>query len=530
MRYLRKFISLLLMFVLVAGSVNLTAKPVEAVTLDSTSKQVWDFLRSKGFSEYATAGIMGNIWAESGMKSTNLENYYEWSLGYNDDSYTRAVDNYIKGIKPTAGISVYKNFVHDWAGYGLCQWTYWSRKQGLFNMAKQRGRSIGDIKLQLDYLYFELTNHYRGVVSKLKSARSIKEASNAILLDFERPANQGVAVQNLRASYGEAYYKKYSKSKPVTGPNIPMRRVYGGNRYGTAFALAETYMLETNQLKLDNILVACGSKFPDALTATYFAGKKKAPIILWSEYENKRVQNFIKKNVNKGGTIYLLGGTAAVGDEIMNGLKGYDFERIYGHTRFDTNLQLTDAAVLTKGEILVCDGRDDGNGINALIAASLGRPLLLVDKGGLKKEQKAWLEKNESKITKLVIIGGTDSVDSAVESQLKAYGNPVRRIKGNNGDEVSAAVAKSYFTNPKVINISTMNNFPDALCGGPLTIASKGPILLVSDTVNGSCETYTKALTGIKSVNVFGGKLAVRDDTVELLAKNSIGAWTEVVR
>jgi hypothetical protein len=39
----------------------------------------------------------------------------------NDASYTVAVDN-----------GSYTNFTHDSAGYGLAQWTYWSRKQGLF--------------------------------------------------------------------------------------------------------------------------------------------------------------------------------------------------------------------------------------------------------------------------------------------------------------------------------------------------------------------------------------------------------------
>jgi hypothetical protein len=39
----------------------------------------------------------------------------------NDASYTAAVDN-----------GSYTNFTHDFAGYGLAQWTYWSRKQGLF--------------------------------------------------------------------------------------------------------------------------------------------------------------------------------------------------------------------------------------------------------------------------------------------------------------------------------------------------------------------------------------------------------------
>ena len=519
MKYLKNLLCIILMFVLVAGSVNLTAKPVEAVTLDSTSKQVWDYLRSKGFSEYATAGIMGNIWAESNMRANNLQDYT--ISGYTDDSYTKAVDS---------GKYTKKMFMYDSAGYGLCQWTYWSRKQGLYDMAKSQGRSIGDIKIQLDYLIYELKHHYTSAVNKLKSAKSVKEASNVILHDFERPADQSAWVENRRAVYGEEYYKKYAKSKiPTTGgPNIPLRRIYGSNRYGTALGIAEAYMTETKQSKLDSIIVACGTKFPDALSATYLANVNKAPIIIWSEPYTKLVQDFIKKNVKKKGTVYLLGGPTVVGDEVKTGMKGYTFKRIYGSTRYETNTQLINTAGMTKGEVLVCDGTDGGKGINALVAVATGRPVLLVEKGGLRDAQKDWILKNEKNITKFVLVGDTNSVNSTIEGNIKSYGIPVKRITGKNGDEVSAAIAKAYFTNPKEIYISTMDNFPDALCGGPLAIANKGPLLLLNDSSYGSSGTYTKALTGIKRANVFGGTIVVSNDTVIVVTKNSSGAWTVI--
>lgn len=77
---------------------------------------------------------MGNLFAESGLIPTNLQNSYESKLGMNDASYTVAVDN-----------GSYTNFTHDSAGYGLAQWTHWSRKQGLFQLCKSRGKSIGDL-------------------------------------------------------------------------------------------------------------------------------------------------------------------------------------------------------------------------------------------------------------------------------------------------------------------------------------------------------------------------------------------------
>jgi hypothetical protein len=82
--------------------------------------KIWQFLKSKGLTDAGTAGLMGNLYAESALNSINLQGTYEKSLGYTDTTYTAAVDN-----------GTYTNFVYDKAGYGLAQWTYWSRKDAL---------------------------------------------------------------------------------------------------------------------------------------------------------------------------------------------------------------------------------------------------------------------------------------------------------------------------------------------------------------------------------------------------------------
>lgn len=171
---------------------------------ESDEKRMWNYLLDKMGNEYGVAGLMGNIYAESGLRSNNLQNAYETKLGYTDVTYTTAVDN-----------GSYTNFVHDSAGYGLAQWTYYSRKQALLDYAKASKRSIGDYEMQLGFLYKELSGSYASVLSELKNAKTVLEASNAVLTKFERPADMGTAVQNKRASFGQKYYDKYAK-KPVT--------------------------------------------------------------------------------------------------------------------------------------------------------------------------------------------------------------------------------------------------------------------------------------------------------------------------
>lgn len=179
-----------------------TEKPVEQINnIDDPEKAIWNFLISKGLNEYAVAGLMGNLKAESNLRSTNLQNSFERKLGYSDESYTKAVDS-----------GKYKNFVHDSAGYGLAQWTYYTRKQKLIDYAKSCNKSIGDLLMQLEFLWKEIQG-YTSVMSTLKNAKSIYEASTAVLTGYEKPADQSGSVKTRRAELGKQIYNNQKKSK-----------------------------------------------------------------------------------------------------------------------------------------------------------------------------------------------------------------------------------------------------------------------------------------------------------------------------
>lgn len=160
---------------------------------------IWNYFKSHGLNDFGTAGLMGNLYAESGLNPKNLQQTYERKLGYSDDSYTDAVDH-----------GIYTNFVKDSAGYGIAQWTFWSRKQALFSFAKSREKSIGDLNMQLDFLMKELREGYIGVLNTLCNATSVLEASNEVLFRFERPANQDESVQAKRCAFGQRYYDLFA--------------------------------------------------------------------------------------------------------------------------------------------------------------------------------------------------------------------------------------------------------------------------------------------------------------------------------
>ena len=164
----------------------------------NTEERIWSFLKAQGLTDAGTAGLMGNLYAESGLRPNNLQNSYEGKLGMADAEYTERVDS-----------GSYANFAHDCAGYGLAQWTYHTRKANLHKFAKDAGKSIGDLEMQLSFLMQELSSSYKAVLAALKTTTSVRAASDIVLLQFERPADQSEARKKQRAEYGQKYFDKY---------------------------------------------------------------------------------------------------------------------------------------------------------------------------------------------------------------------------------------------------------------------------------------------------------------------------------
>lgn len=160
------------------------------------AKVIYAYLNEKIGNPIGVCALIGNLYAESGLKPTNMQNCYEGK--FNDETYTSAVDD-----------GSYDNFINDAIGYGLAQWTYWSRKQGLLETARLYQLSVGDISVQLVYLWKELSTKYPTVLRALTNATDIRTASDVVVKQFERPANMNKeSCLKTRASYGEKFYKE----------------------------------------------------------------------------------------------------------------------------------------------------------------------------------------------------------------------------------------------------------------------------------------------------------------------------------
>ena len=182
-----------------------------------SEKIIWDYLMNKIGNPSGVAGLMGNLYVESKLSPTCLQSSYAKKFGINGDEYTKRVDN-----------KSYLNFVNDSAGYGLAQWTHSSRKQLLLNFAQQRNSSIGDLNMQLDYLWQEIQT-YTTVVNTLKSAKSVREASDIVVKRYEKPKHQEESYLKNRADFGQKYYSKFTAKGKMVHPTTDKVNVRVGN-------------------------------------------------------------------------------------------------------------------------------------------------------------------------------------------------------------------------------------------------------------------------------------------------------------
>ena len=162
-----------------------------------------------------------------------------------------------------------------------------TRKQRLLEFAKEKGTSIGDLDMQLQFLWKEL-GEYKSVMSKLLKAASIQEASDLILTQYEIPANQSDSVKAKRAAYGQKYYDKFAASpgKEADGEKEDKPMSYDPRKV-IQVALGEVgYLEKKTNSSLDDKTANAGdknyTKYARDLDALgFYNGKKQA--VAWCD-------------------------------------------------------------------------------------------------------------------------------------------------------------------------------------------------------------------------------------------------------
>lgn len=299
----------------------------------------------------------------------------------------------------------------------------------------------------------------------------------------------------------------YAEWKYDTRPPASVQRFVGADRYRTAFLTANQMLDSLDMDQFENIVVASGTDFADALSGSYLAAVKNAPILLVRNrnQEINAVKDYIKKNLAPGGTVYLLGGEKALPKSMETGLDDFTVKRLGGATRYATNLLILEEAGVGDKDILICTGEGFADSLSASAAE---RPILLV-KNSLSADQKKFLEGTTGK---KYIIGGTGAVSARIENAVKAYGE-VERLGGATRYYTSVLVAEEFFDTPDLVGLACGQNFPDGLSGGSLAAALNIPLILTDNGKQTAAAGYVSE-KDVQGAYVLGGAGLISDSTV----------------
>ncbi|WP_317316179.1 cell wall-binding repeat-containing protein [Peptostreptococcus russellii] len=213
------------------------------------------------------------------------------------------------------------------------------------------------------------------------------------------------------------------EQKTLEGKGYKIDRINGVDRYETSKLIAER-MKAAGAKGINDVIIASGQVFPDALSISPLAVENEIPILLTSkdtlsEYTIKSLDNV------KDGKIYITGGVNSVSNSVESKLKEYTKQKITrfaGADRYETSQIIAKSlrpnattSVFASGELFS----------DALVAGELvskdNAPLMLVKKNNLPSSISSYVK--DSKITNNVIVGGVNTVSDSVVSKIEELEN-----------------------------------------------------------------------------------------------------------
>jgi len=297
-----------------------------------------------------------------------------------------------------------------------------------------------------------------------------------------------------------------------------LTRVAGADRYITAIEASKA-----NFESADNVILATGIGYADALSASALAGALDAPLLLTHPGS---LGDGVLAEVRRLGAkkAYVMGSAVAVSDAVGGSLisAGLAVERVAGTDRYATSAavakkvaELEGAAFVKKAFLARGDDFADGLAVSPLayhnrIPVLLTRPTSLPAPVG---DAITCLG-----ITDVTVLGLTAAITSGVEASVGGIAT-TRRVAGDNRYETAQRIAEYAFENSLAakdfIGVATGLDFPDALAGGAAT-GKHGGILVLTEP-GGLSRGWAICLSGayesIKpDIQLYGGSNVVSDN------------------
>ena len=383
-------------------------------------------------------------------------------------------------------------------------------------LAEEKLAKAEEAKKQAEDKLAQAENEKKAAEAKAEIAEAEKKAAEARAEKAEADLNSALA----RAEKAEAEKRAAEAKVKELAEEVErlrnenekgLERIAGATRFETSMAIADKLKEKLGVEKFDNIVITNGEGFADALSATYLAKVKNAPILIVNESTADEISEYVKKNAAENANIYIIGGEGAVSKKVADKMPGKKI-RLHGESRFETNLEVLKAAGVEDQDIALCNAY---NFADALSVSAAGKPVMLVD-NSLDSAQIAYLKTLKSK--KFYLIGGQNVVSKAVENEASKLGK-IERIAGSDRFATSRAVAEKFFTGEhKKAYLTYGFNFPDGLCAGVLCAVDNSPLLLVSNENMEEAAAYvTKAK--VQKCIVLGGDNLISSEAASKLLK-----------
>lgn len=285
-------------------------------------------------------------------------------------------------------------------------------------------------------------------------------------------------------------------------------RLGGINRYETSKKVADEFKKQLGIEKFKCMILASGSGFADAMSASYLGKTLNAPIVLVDNSNIDSIIEYIKNNLDEDGKIYIVGGTGVVNRRYEELLSNYDVVRLSGNNRYETNFAVL-SEVNKPNELAICSGNDFPD---SLSVSSTGHAIMLVERM-LTEYQREFIKD----ITNIYLIGGPSVVSSAIENEVKKN-STYERLFGKDRFETSYAVARRFFpdqTNNMVL--ASGEDFPDGLCGGVFSaVTIKAPLLLINKDSYADANSFALQAKTLRYY-IIGGISVIRDEWVKYI-------------
>lgn len=295
-------------------------------------------------------------------------------------------------------------------------------------------------------------------------------------------------------------------------------RLQGTDRYGTAIAISKAGWQTS-----DNVILATGGDFPDALSAAPLAKQLNAPILLVGKTLDSNVLSELDRlKVKK---IFIVGGQGVISKDIEDALKAKQIvvTRLSGVDRYDTSLKIADYITTnfkTDSQVVVATGENFPDALSiAPIAAAKGMPIILTQKNAVSEEIKSYIA--GKKFTKAFVIGGSGVVSDDVLKQLPNS----ERVSGLDRYKTNIAILNKFSSDLDFNEayVATGEDFPDALAGSALASFKGAPIVLTGDTPDAATSAFISSkIDSIGKIKVLGGEGAVKSSAYQRLVVDTI--------